>query len=72
VFTRGDRGKGQFGQGFGDADYGFQLPNCDGDGASGVAFNFILVYLFANLDEMAGELLGCFGAQTRRTAAGLC
>lgn len=52
----GDGGEGQLGEGLGDADYGFELSDGDGDGAAGVALEFGLVDLFADLDEVGREL----------------
>lgn len=35
-----DGGEGEFGEGFGDVDDGFELVDGDGDGGLGVGFEF--------------------------------
>ena len=55
--------KGEFGEGLSDADDGFQLTDGDGDGGAGVGFQFAGVHLFADRDEVGGELFGGFGGE---------
>jgi len=67
----GDGGEGQFGEGFGDADDGFELAHGDGDGGAGVGGEFGAVDLAADGDEVGGELFGGGGGEAGGAAAGL-
>ena len=53
--------KREFGERLSDTNDGFELADRDRDGASSVAFEFSGVNLFANGDEVGGELLSSFG-----------
>lgn len=66
----GDGGEGEFGEGFGDADDGFELADCDGDAGAGVGGDFGGVHLAADGDEVGRELLAGFGGEARRAASG--
>ena len=57
---RGDGGEGEFGEGFGDADDGFELANRDGDARAGVCGDFGRVDLSADGDEVGRELFAGF------------
>lgn len=72
VAFRGDGGKGEFGEGFGDTDDGFELADGDGDGGAGVGVEFGAVDLFADGDEMGGKLFGSFGRETGSAATVEC
>ena len=50
----GDWGEGNFGEGFGDTDYGFELTDCDWDGGAGIGFEFGCVDLLADGDKVRG------------------
>ena len=56
----GDGGEGDFGEGFGDADDGFELAHGDGDGGAGVGGDFGAVDLAADGDEVGREFFGGF------------
>lgn len=66
----GDGREGELGKGFGDSDYGFQLSDCDGDGRASVGFELGGVDLFADGDEVGGELFGGFWGEAGCTATG--
>ena len=53
-------GEGQLCERLGDADYGFELAHCDGDGAAEVGCFFGLCDAVADADEVGGEFFGCF------------
>lgn len=65
-----DGGEGEFGEGFGDADDGFELADCDGDAGAGVGGDFGGVHLAADGDEVGRELFAGFGGEARRAASG--
>ena len=65
-----DGGEGEFGEGFGDADYGFQLADCDGDGGAGGRGDFGGVHLSADGDEVGRELFAGFGGEAGAAASG--
>lgn len=65
----GDGGESEFGEGFGDADYGFELTNGDGDGRARLGCEFGGVDLSADGDEVGGQLFGGFGGEAGSTAA---
>lgn len=58
---RGDGAEGEFGEGFGDADYGFELADGDGDAGAGVGGDFGRVDLAADGDEVGRQLFAGFG-----------
>lgn len=66
---RGDVFEGDFGEGLGHADYGFELADGDGDGGAGVGGDFRGVHLAPNGDEMGGELFGGGGGEAGRAAS---
>lgn len=66
----GDGGEGEFGEGFGDADDGFELADCDGDAGAGVGGDFGGVDLAADGDEVGRELFAGFGGEAGRAASG--
>lgn len=68
----GDGGEGEFGEGLGDSDYGLELADCDGDGGARVGFKLGGVDLFADGDEVGGELFGGFGGEAGCAASGRC
>lgn len=72
VAFRGDGGEGEFGEGLGDTDDGFELADGDGDGGAGVGVEFGAVDLFADRDEVGGELFGGFGGETGGAATAAC
>jgi len=59
----GDGREGDFGEGFGYADDGFELADGDGDGGAGVGREFSAVDLAADGDEVGGEFFGGFGGE---------
>ena len=65
----GDGRKRELGEGFGDADDGFELPHGDGDRAAGGGGQFVRVHLPPDGDEVRGELLGGGGGEVWGTAA---
>jgi hypothetical protein len=69
VLFGGNWGEGDFGEGFGDTDYGLELTDCDWDGGTGVGFEFCGVDLLADGDEMGGKLFGCFRREAGCTAS---
>jgi len=69
VLFGGDWGEGDFGEGFGDTDYGFELTDCDWDGGTGIGFEFGGVDLLADGDEVRGEFFGCFRGEAGCTAS---
>ena len=62
-------GKGEFGEGLGNPDYGFQLTDCDGDARPGVGRDLRGVDLTADGDEVGRELFACFRGEARRAAS---
>lgn len=64
----GDWREGELGQRFGDADDGFELTNCDGNGRAEVGCLLGLRNAVADRDEMRGKLLGG-GRREARCAA---
>ena len=52
-----------FGEGFGDADYGFELADGDGDRGAGVGGQLGGVDLATDGDEVGGELFGGGGGE---------
>ena len=66
----GDGGEGELGEGFGDADDGFELADCDGDAGAGVGGDFGGVDLAADGDEVGRELFARFGGEAGRAASG--
>lgn len=56
-------GEGEFGEGFGDADDGFELADGDGDRGAGGGGEFGAVDLAADGDEVGGELFAGFGGE---------
>ena len=71
VVFRGDGREGEFGEGFGDADDGFELADGDGDAGAGVCGNFRRVDLPADGDEVGRELFAGFGREAGRAASGI-
>ncbi len=67
---RGDGRERELGEGFGDADDGFELPNGDGDRGAGVGAEFGAVDLAADGDEVGGELFGGGGGEAGGAATG--
>jgi len=67
-FERDGR-EGELGEGFSDADDGFELTDCDGNGGTRGGGDFGRVYLAADRDEVGGELLASFGGKTGRAAS---
>ena len=65
----GDGGECEFGEGFGDADDGFELTDCDGDAGTGVGGDFGRMDLPADGDEVGRELFAGFGGETGRAAS---
>lgn len=65
----GDGREGEFGEGFGDADDGFELADSDGDGGAGVGGEFGAVNLAADGDEVGGEFFGGFGGEAGGAAS---
>ena len=62
-------GKGEFGEGFGDADDGFELADGDRDAGAGVCGDFGRVDLPADGDEVGRELFAGFGGEAGRAAS---
>ena len=60
-----DGRKRHFGEGFGDANDGFELADRDGDAGTFVGVLFDLVDLFADFDKVGGKLLGGFVVEMR-------
>ena len=67
---RGDGGEGEFGEGFGDADDGFELADGDGDAGARVGGYFGRVHLPPDGDEVGGEFFAGFGGEAGRAASG--
>ena len=67
----GDGGEGEFGEGFGDADDGFELADRDGDARAGVCGDFGRVDLPADGNEMGRELFAGFGGEAGCAASGM-
>ena len=63
-----DGAEGEFGEGFGDADYGFELADGDGDGGASRGGDFGGVDLSPDGDEVGGELFAGFGGEAGGTA----
>ena len=63
-----DGAEGEFREGFRDADYGFELADCDGDGGAGRGGDFGRVDLPSDGDEVGGELFASFGGEARGAA----
>ena len=61
--------EGEFCEGFGDADDGFELADCDGDGGARVGGEFGGVDLPTDGDEVGGELFGGGGGETGGAAS---
>lgn len=66
----GDGGEGEFGEGLGNADDGFELADGDGDGGAGVGGEFGAVDLAPDGDEVRGELFGGGRGEARGAATG--
>ncbi len=64
-----DGGEGEFGEGFRDADYGFELADCDGDGGARGGGDFGGVHLSADGDEVGRELFAGFGGEAGGAAS---
>ena len=64
-----DGAEGEFGEGFGDADYGFELADGDGDGGAGGGGEFGGVDLPPDGDEVRGELFAGFGGEAGGAAS---
>ena len=62
-------GKGELGEGFGDADDGFELADGDGDAGARVCGDFGRVDLPADGDEVGRELFAGFGGEAGRAAS---
>ena len=62
-------GKGEFGKGFRDADYGFELADCDGDAGAGVCSDLGRMDLPAYGNEVGRKLFAGFGGEAGRTAS---
>ena len=62
-------GEGKFGEGFGDADYGFELADCDGDAGAGVCGDFGRVDLPADGNEVGRKLFASLGGEAGRAAS---
>ena len=58
-------GEGEFGERLRDADYGFELADGDGDAGACGGEHFGGVHLFADGDEVRGELFGGLGGEAR-------
>ena len=67
---RGEDGEGEFGEGFGDADDGFELADCDGDAGARVGGDLGGVHLSADGNEVGGEFFAGFGGEAGRAASG--
>lgn len=70
VGFRGDGGEREFGEGFGDADDGFELADRDGDAGARVGGDFGRVDLSPDGDEVGRELFARFGGEAGRAASG--
>ena len=68
----GDGREGEFGEGFRDADYGFELADRDGNAGAGVRGDFGRVDLPADGDEVGRELFAGFGGEAGRAASERC
>jgi len=64
-----DGREGEFGEGFGDADDGFELADGDGDGGAGGGGEFGGVDLAADGDEVGGEFFAGFGGEAGGAAS---
>ena len=64
-----DGGEGEFGEGLGNPDDGFQLTNRDGDAGTGVGTDFRGVDLSADGDEVGRELFAGFGGEAGGAAS---
>ena len=69
MFFRRYGREGEFGEGFRDADDGFELADCDRDAGADVSLGFGGRDAAADGDEVAGELLGGGGGEARGAAA---
>lgn len=69
VLDCGDGRQRKFGEGFGDADDGFELTDGDRDGGASVGVEFGGVDLFSDRDEMGRELFLGFGGEAGSAAA---
>lgn len=67
---RGDGGEGEFGEGFRDADDGFELADCDGDAGARVGGYLGRVHLSADGNEVRREFFAGFGGEAGRAASG--
>ena len=67
----GERGEGEFGEGFGDADDGFELADGNGDGGARAGGEFGGVDLPPDGDEVGRELFAGFGGKAGGAAAGV-
>ena len=65
----GDDREGELGEGFGDADDGFELADGDGDGGADIGAELGRVDLSPDGDEVGGELFSGFGGETRGAAS---
>jgi hypothetical protein len=54
VLFGGYWGEGDFGKGFGNTDYGFELTDCNWDRGTGISFEFGGTDLLADGDEVRG------------------
>ena len=68
---RGDGRQGEFGEGFGDADDGFELADCDGDAGAGVGGYLGGVHLPADGNEVGREFFAGFGGEAGRATSGV-
>ena len=64
----GDGREGEFGKRLGNTHDSFQLTDCDGDRGAGVCFYLGVVDLATDRDKVRGELLSCFGTESRSAA----
>lgn len=65
----GNGGERELGERFGDTYNRFELTDCDWDGGAGVGLDFRGMDLSTNGDEVGGELLGSFSAESRCAAS---
>ena len=65
-----DGAEGEFGEGFCDADYGFELADCNGDRGARGGGDFGGVDLAADGYEVGRELFAGFGGEAGCAAAG--